>query len=72
MARTLAEKLVEAEAAYEDLMLGRMARVFVDQNGERVEYAATNRASLASYIESLKGQLRGVSHQTRGPLGMIF
>lgn len=51
---TLTERLAEAEAAYHDLQTGRMARVFVDQNGERVEYVAANRAGLAAYIRELK------------------
>jgi len=56
---TLAERLTEAEAAYHDLLMGRQVRVFVDQNGERVEYTAANRPALAAYIDGLKRQVAG-------------
>lgn len=66
---TVAEKLADAEAAYHELLLGRSARVFVDQNGERVEFTAANRPALAQYIADLKAQLNGVS---RAPAGVFF
>jgi len=50
---TLAERLVEAENAYHDLQIGKSARVYVDSNGERVEYTVANRAELQKYIQSL-------------------
>lgn len=43
-----------ARAAYNNLMLGLSPRVFVDQNGERVEYNAANSAKLAQYILTLE------------------
>lgn len=54
---TIAEQLVEAEAAYHSLITGRSARVVIDQNGERVEFVAANRQQLYLYILSLKAQL---------------
>jgi hypothetical protein len=54
---TTPERLAEAEAAYHDLVRGRQARVFVDQNGERIEYTPANAARLAMYIADLKRQL---------------
>lgn len=54
---TIAEKLVEAEKAYHELMTGRAAKVYVDQNGERVEYQPANAGRLQAYIEDLKRQL---------------
>jgi hypothetical protein len=72
MAQTLAEMLVDAEAAYHDLQLGRSARVFVDQNGERVEYTAANRRDLARYIEELKAKIAGRSVHYGGPLKAVF
>lgn len=54
---TTEEKLADAEAKYHKLVVGTAVRVFVDQNGERVEFTATTRASLLAYIQELKRQL---------------
>ncbi len=53
----LEEYLAEAKAAMHKVMVGKTARVFVDQNGERVEYAFTNADKLRAYIMSLESQL---------------
>lgn len=50
-------------------MVGELARVFVDQNGERVEYVAANAARLAAYIADLKRQL---GTETPGPLRVFL
>ncbi len=63
--------LTEAEDALHALLTGRSARVFVDQNGERVEYTSINRAGLVTYIDSLKALL-GVLVDGPGPLKMVF
>ena len=47
-------RLAEAEEAMHALQIGQNARVIVDQNGERIEYSAANRADLRSYIERLR------------------
>jgi len=60
-------RLAQAEQAYHDLRMGGMARVFVDQNGERVEYAATNVGGLRSYILELKTTL-GLPSGIVGPM----
>jgi hypothetical protein len=72
--KTLAEKLVEAEAAYHELMLNGSVRVIVDQNGERVEYTAVNPAKLLAYIASLRELIaaQGGIFVPRGPAGVIF
>lgn len=62
---TLAERLTEAENALHELQIGKSVRVFVDQNGERVEYTAANRRDLAAYIQSLKRQIGSVAN---GPM----
>lgn len=49
--------LREAEAAYHQLNMGLRAKVFVDQNGERVEYEGSSRGQLLAYINDLKRQL---------------
>lgn len=58
---TLQERIADAKAALHDLMTGRRVRVVVDQNGERVEYSAANRADLSAYIAMLEAELAGKS-----------
>ena len=69
-------KLAEAEKAYHELMLGQSVRVFVDQNGERVEYTAANKLALQSYINQLRSQITDgsscVAPANRGPLRFTF
>ena len=48
------QRLTEAESALHTLMLGSSARVYVDQNGERVEYFKADAAKLRAYIMELK------------------
>ncbi len=56
--RTLYEtRLAEAETALHELRCGKQARVFVDQNGERVEFAVANSSRLQAYVIELKGLL---------------
>lgn len=50
-------KISQAETEYHALVTGNKPRVFVDQNGERVEFVAANRGVLLQYIQSLKSQL---------------
>lgn len=63
---TLQEQLDEARQAFHDLNIGKAVRVFVDQNGERVEYTVANRGSLSAYISDLQRQINGGSHP--GPM----
>lgn len=53
----LRAKISDAETQYHALITGRMARVIVDQNGERVEFTSTRRADLYNYIQALKAEL---------------
>lgn len=50
----LEERLVDAESALHRLMTGQAARVVVDQNTERVEFAVANADRLRAYIWELK------------------
>ena len=59
-------RLTEAESALHQIMLGNGARVYVDQNGERVEYFAANASRLRAYIAELKLLLGRTTVQ--GPL----
>jgi len=66
---TTQEMLTAAEVAYHSLMTGTMAKVFVDQNGERVEYNTASAPRLAQYINDLRRQLGTV---TAGPMQFFF
>lgn len=71
----LVDKITEAESAYHELMTGRAARIVIDQNGERVEFVAANRAALYTYIQQLKALLPTsllASPRVTGPLGFTF
>jgi hypothetical protein len=64
-----------ARSAYHDLMLGKQARVIVDQNGERVEFTAANASRLLNYITTLEAECAAAAcggPRPRGPLGFIF
>lgn len=63
--------LLEAREAYHALNTGTLARVFVDQNGERVEYNSTNRQALANYIRELE-QIASGRPLAGGPARFIF
>lgn len=64
----LAIWLADAEKKYHSLMTGTSVKVFVDQNGERVEYSAANANRLSAYINELKRQLGLLP--TDGPLNV--
>lgn len=51
-------QLDDAKSAYHNLMTGQAARVVVDQNGERVEFAVAQSGKLNMYISSLQLQLQ--------------
>ena len=67
---TKQERLEQAEAAYADMIMGLTVRVFVDQNGERVEYKAGDADKLAAYIRRLKFELNPTSQA--GPMGITI
>lgn len=76
MALSLQQKLDDAKAAYHKLMTGVSARVYVDQNSERVEFTAINASKLAAYIQQLTVELanegRPASCNPYKPLGFTF
>ena len=63
-------RLADAQEALHLLLTGQSPRVFVDQNGERVEYATANAPRLRAYINEMKTAL-GLTGQT-GPAGVMF
>lgn len=66
-------RLAEAKTAYHKLMLGQSPRVFVDQNGERVEYTAANAARLTAYIRGLEQQINACKGRQFGrPMGVYL
>jgi hypothetical protein len=65
------ELLRQAQSAYHLLNTGGMARVIVDQNGERVEFSVARKADLYAYIQELQGQLNPVARFSR-PMGFTF
>jgi len=68
---TVSELLTQARTEYHNLMTGLKVRVFVDQNGERVEYTSANAARLRAYIQDLERQVDpNVGHT--GPLRVFF
>ncbi len=67
---TLQEKLDDARATLHEWHMGRTARTYVDQNGERVEYAVGGLAKLRQYIEELERQISGANPQ--GPMKVWF
>lgn len=68
---TNAELLAQAKAAKHKLVTGQLARVFMDQNGERVEFTTTNLASLDAYIRQLEA-LSSPTPTYRKPIGFLF
>ncbi|MNK37369.1 gpW [compost metagenome] len=66
----LRARLAEAESAYHSLTIGGQARVIVDQNGERVEFAPANAGRLMAYIQDLRRQLG--CGGTSGPMMVLF
>ena len=60
-------RLVEAEQAYHDLMMGGQVKTVVDQNNERIEYSTGSPQRLLTYIAYLKAKL-GLT--ARGPLNV--
>ncbi|WP_312571906.1 gpW family head-tail joining protein [Brevundimonas sp.] len=56
---TLAQRLVEAEAAYHSLMTGRSAVTVTDQSGESITYGRARASDLAGYVANLKQQISG-------------
>lgn len=64
----LQARLEDAESALHRLMTGQAARVIVDQNTERVEFAVANADRLRAYIQELRIKLGHVSPS--GPMNV--
>lgn len=69
---TAQQRLEQAKDAKHKLATGQLARVFMDQNGERVEFTATNMAQLERHIAALEAEIAGTRPTIRKPIGFIF
>lgn len=70
---TLAERLVEAEAAYHSLLIGQGIAELRDQNGETVRYSKTDIGALRGYIAALKQEIAGNGvAPSEGPMRPFF
>ena len=74
---TLQQKLAEAQAAYHKLMTGTSARVIVDGgDGSRLEFTATNKQMLYTYIKELESQIAAAAgvatYLNNGPARFVF
>jgi hypothetical protein len=69
----LSTRLAEAETALHNLITGKMVRVAVDQNGERVEFTMTNVSQLRAYIAELTSMIATpTASAVRRPIGFVF
>jgi hypothetical protein len=59
--------LKDAQQAMHNITTGQQAKVYVDQNGERVEYQMSSVNALRSYIAELKSAL-GILTKPIGPM----
>jgi hypothetical protein len=70
---TLQEQLIEAQAAYHDLLIGKAVAEFRDQSGEVVRYTQADRRELNAYISDLKAQIAvAAGTASIGPLRVRF
>ena len=67
-----ATQLADAQAKYHLLLTGQLARVYVDQNGERVEFSAANKADLYNYIQQLGATCPAPGRNRNGPIRFLF
>lgn len=56
---SLADQIADARKQYHLLLTGQAAVVYVDQNGERIEFRPASAGKLAEYIRDLERQLAG-------------
>lgn len=68
---TLQTWLSEARVAYRSLVTGKSVRVFVDQNGERIEYTAANAARLAAWIQEIQAAIDALQNGRSRPAGPL-
>ena len=62
--QVLKNRKAEAEEALHELEIGQQVSVFVDQNGERVEYRASQSSKLRTYIAELDRRIKVAGRRT--------
>lgn len=67
-----AQRLRDAEKALHDLVMGQQAQVFIDQNGERVEFTPTTVPRLRAYVRELSTVLGKVPLSGAIPTTLTF
>ena len=68
---TLAARLVEAESAYHQLVIGGQPVEIRDSSGESIRYTMANASRLKAYIAELKSQIAGQATRP-GPLRPVW
>lgn len=70
---TLPERLIEAEGAYHDMVIGRGIARVRDANGEEIQYSKADPSRLLAYIADLKAQIGGTGTVCpSGPMRVFF
>ncbi len=72
MALSAAQRLVEAEAALHNILLGKGVQRVQDQNGESVTYTTANVVRLRAYIAELKAEIAGNGSASGGSIRPMF
>ncbi len=54
---TLAEQLAEAKSIRHEWIMGRVARIYRDANGEQIEYSQDGLRKITAYIADLERQI---------------
>lgn len=67
----LAARIAQAEAAYHNLMTGRLA-VKVTIEGQETEFNRISAPALKAYITGLKAELAGLRATAGGAIGWVF
>lgn len=68
---TAQERLDEAQAAYDALVMGKAVAEFRDQNGETIRYSKADLSLLSRLIIDLKAEVAGNTTPS-GPMRPIF
>lgn len=68
---TAAQRLVEAETALHNILIGNGVQRVQDQSGEAVTYTTANVSRLRAYIAELKAEIAGVA-PCGGPIRPVF
>jgi hypothetical protein len=65
-------RITKLETQYDLIVSGQQPRVYVDQNGERVEYSVANIAKLTELINELKAMIDPTFNRRYRPRPVSF